>query len=186
MCLTYLHIRCNYTYAYAWESSSKLTFNWGYEFLLVFWPQTLSSRLTKKKVAAVGAVGRVSLYNALFHSITHSTPCSKIWNFHREIDFTKFSWNWFQKNLFSKNLLLLHLISTFIALCEAMISSVNFISFTEWFDGVCALKHVNYQCDFFFFCSFHLYFKSIKNVLHFIKQHFYSNDRWNIKYICIY
>ena len=104
----------------------------------------------QKKVAAVGAVGRVSLYNALFHSITHSTPCSKIWNFHREIDFTKFSWNWFQKNLFSKNLLLLHLISTFIALCEAMISSVNFISFTEWFDGVCALKHVNYQCDFFF------------------------------------
>ena len=50
MCLTYLHIRCNYTYAYAWESSSKLTFNWGYEFLLVFWPQTLSSRLTKKKL----------------------------------------------------------------------------------------------------------------------------------------
>ena len=144
MCLTYLHIRCNYTYAYAWESSSKLTFNWGYEFLLVFWPQTLSSRLTKKKLqqSAPSAV-----LVCIMHYFTRShtqTPCSKVRNFN-----TIFSW--FQKILFIKNLLfLLHFICIFIALFEAMISSVNFISFTEWFDGVCALKHVNYQCDFFF------------------------------------
>ena len=101
MCLTYLHIRCNYTYAYAWESSSKLTFNWGYEFLLVFWPQTLSSRLTKKKLqqSAPSAV-----LVCIMHYFTRShtqTPCSKIRNliqFFREINFTKFSWNWFHEN----------------------------------------------------------------------------------------
>ena len=71
----------------------------------------------------------------------------------------------------------LHYFSIFIALWS-MTSSVNFISFTEWFDGVCALKHVNYQ----WFFSYFIYILSIKNVLHFIKQHF-SNDRWNIKYI---
>ena len=32
------------------------------------------------------------------------------------------------------------------------------------------------------FFSYFIYILSIKNVLHFIKQHF-SNDRWNIKYI---
>ena len=44
----------------------------------------------------------------IMHYFTRShtqTPCSKIWNliqFFREINFTKFSWNWFQKILFQQ------------------------------------------------------------------------------------
>ena len=91
MCLTYLHIRCNYTYAYAWESSSKLTFNWGYEFLLVFWPQTLSSRLTKKKLqqSAPSAV-----LVCIMHYFTRSHTQHRALKF--EI-FIQVSWNQFHE-----------------------------------------------------------------------------------------